>query len=256
MAILILGSSGNLGQYLINRLTRNSKDHVFCIDINAPISPIISKNITYIKHDFLSDGFPDSLVATIKTRHKHCVFLNLIAKDYPVLASISESALYQSPFGLSLDQVCDSYRTTLGSSYKLIQEVERNNFNDYHVIFVGSIYGMSPPNHSIYNTNDNNTNDNFKPVAYSLAKSSQIMLLQEAVRTIGEANKRFNMISFGGIDLDQDLEFKKRYNSLTPSGSMVKLEEVYSIFEFMISGSPISMNGANIVVDGGWTCAN
>ena len=68
--------------------------------------------------------------------------------------------------------------------------------------------------------------------------------------------KRFNMISFGGIDLDQDLEFKKRYNSLTPSGSMVKLEEVYSIFEFMISGSPISMNGANIVVDGGWTCAN
>ena len=90
-------------------------------------------------------------------------------------------AFSSSPFDLPVSDIAESYSVTLGSSYKLIQEIQKLGDTPYHVILVGSIYGISLPRHNIYKHPDDNSPMLFKPVAYSLAKAAQILLLKEAV---------------------------------------------------------------------------
>jgi len=256
MTIVILGSSGNLGTVLVEYLSNKLSERIFCIDHLKSKSNLCKPKLRFCNFDFLVEGFPPELIKNFLEIEDHFTFINLIAKDYPVLYSLKSSGFNNSPFELSLEELCKSYEITLGSSYKLIQEVQKLNISSYHIIFTGSIYGISLPQHRIYNDTEHSTSMRFKPVAYSLAKSAQIMLLKEAVRSFGSINKRFNMISFGGINLDQDKEFQIRYKKITPSNEMVSLSEVCSSFYFMISHSPPSLNGTNLIVDGGWSCAN
>lgn len=256
MALVVLGSSGNLGSALISFLSERLSENIYCLDSQSPQSSLDRPNIHYLKCDFLSSGFSDEFIHELINKKEKITFVNLIAKDYPVLDSLHASAFIGSPFDLPVSDIAESYSVTLGSSYKLIQEIQKLGDTPYHVILVGSIYGISLPRHNIYNHPDDNSPMLFKPVAYSLAKAAQILLLKEAVRCFGAIKKRFNMISFGGIDLNQDEGFKTRYKEITPNSDLVSLSEVCDMFLFMINDSPDSMNGSNVLVDGGWTSAN
>ena len=254
MPILILGSSGNIGNVLTEALIEKSDKDIIRIDRIIPNSQISSKCETH-QIDFVQDGFPQSLRDRISKSREEVVAINLIAKDYPIKRSIERSNLSSSPFGLSVEEVTESYRLTLGSSYRLIKDMHELKPKSYHVILTGSIYAFNPPNHSVYN-DEGSQNMVFKPISYSLAKSAQHMLLREACKILGSKKARFNMLSFGGIDLQQDESFKARYCSVTPNQSMVTIEEVCSSYLNLIFESPVSMNGSNILVDGGWCCAN
>ena len=256
MTLVVLGSSGNLGRALLSYLSERLSDTIYCLDSQTPQTFLDQSNIHYMKCDFLTSGFPDEIIDKLTNAKDKITFVNLIAKDYPVLNSLHASAFNGSPFDLPVSDIAESYSVTLGSSYKLIQEIQKLGDTPYHVILVGSIYGISLPKHHIYKDPDDNSPILFKPVSYSLAKAAQILLLKEAVRCFGSINRRFNMISFGGIELNQDEGFKTRYKEITPNSELVKLPEVCDMFLFMIKDSPDSMNGSNVLVDGGWTSAN
>jgi len=64
---------------------------------------------------------------------------------------------------------------------------------------------------------------------------------------------RVNCIAPGGVEFDQDDEFKQAYAELTPMKRMMKKDELNELVEFLCKSDSSYMTGANIVVDGGWT---
>jgi NAD(P)-dependent dehydrogenase (short-subunit alcohol dehydrogenase family) len=66
-------------------------------------------------------------------------------------------------------------------------------------------------------------------------------------------NIRVNCVAPGGVEHNQDEEFKKKYNKLTPLGRMMKKDELNGIIEFLCSSKSSYMTGSTVVLDGGWT---
>ena len=64
---------------------------------------------------------------------------------------------------------------------------------------------------------------------------------------------RVNCVSPGGIEFDQNEEFKQKYSELTPLKRMMKKEELNEIIEYLCSSKSSYVTGANFVLDGGWT---
>jgi NAD(P)-dependent dehydrogenase (short-subunit alcohol dehydrogenase family) len=94
-------------------------------------------------------------------------------------------------------------------------------------------------------------------MAYSASKAGLINLTQSMALNFGPMNVRANAISPGWIDTDMnegvDLEGTVKY---TPLGRVGKPEEIASTVSFLISSDASFITGANIVADGGYTCAD
>lgn len=250
--LLFLGCNGNLGRALCDFYTKSGGFFVIGIDLQDQYQGNEQLN-KYITLNFLTEGFSSKILKIINLRGCNISIVNLIAKDYPVIEGDVQKNMTNSPFELPLDDVCNSYKITLGSSYKLIQEIAKLDLIDnLHIILVGSIYSKKLPIHEIYSTE----NTLFKPLAYSLSKSAQNMLMQEAVRLFSSDKIRINMISFGGVFSNQSEKFVKKYSEKVPINRMVNLLEVIDAFSWVIEKSPQSFNGSDLLIDGGWSCAN
>ena len=62
-----------------------------------------------------------------------------------------------------------------------------------------------------------------------------------------------NSVSYGGIKGSQSKTFQKKYSDLSPQKRMVLKKEIFGAIIFLISDESFSVNGQNIIVDGGWT---
>ena len=252
MNIIILGCNGNIGTFISDNLANCSNSKVFAIDIHENYNGN-NKKVNYFKNNFIKKGLNNEIKKiTSESSDVNC-FINLIAKDYPVKDSNSELFLSKnSPFDLNLDEVCNSFRTTLGSSYLLLQEVMKLKNKDIHLILIGSIYSRNLPNPKNY-SNEGNI---FKPVAYSLSKAAQNILFKEACRTLSCEKLRINMVTLGGVYTGQNDDFVKKYTSKVPMKKMVNLNDIKDCLHWIIFKSPQIVNGCEFLVDGGWSLAN
>ena len=115
-----------------------------------------------------------------------------------------------------------------------------------NIINISSLYGIKSPKHHIYN--------NFvKPIGYSLSKSS-IISLSKYLSSYYAPDFRINTIIFGGLeDEKQDANFVKKYSENVPMKRLMKSEEIFSVFDFLLDGKNTYTTGTEIIVDGGWT---
>ena len=61
------------------------------------------------------------------------------------------------------------------------------------------------------------------------------------------------MASFGGIETEsQSAWFKMRYEDYSPMSKMVQSQEAIELIIWLIKDSPESLNGENIMLDGGY----
>ena len=115
------------------------------------------------------------------------------------------------------------------------------------VINIGSQYGVVAPNRELYSVAGDQP-----PLHYGVAKAALIQLTRElAVRLAPRV--RINCISFGGVEGRVDPDFKNRYAKLSPSGRMLREDEIAGPVNFLLSDASSGMTGHNLVVDGGWT---
>ena len=250
--LLFLGCNGNLGRSLCDFYKKSKEFILIGIDLQDQYDGKEELDF-YFKSNFLIEGFSSNILKIINSKRCNLTIVNLIAKDYPILKGDLQANMVSSPFDLSLDDVCNSYKVTLGSSYKLMQEIGKLNLVvNLHIILVGSIYSKKLPIHEIYSSD----NTLFKPLAYSLAKSAQNILMKEAVRIFSSEKIRINMISFGGVFSNQSDKFVRNYSKKVPINRMVSLLEVIDAFSWVIEKSPQSFNGSDLLMDGGWSCAN
>ncbi len=119
------------------------------------------------------------------------------------------------------------------------------------IINISSIYGMVSPDQRIYEYKDKPF---FKPVTYSVTKSGILNLSRYLATYWAKNNVRVNTLTLGGVFNNQDNMFLKNYTDKVPLGRMAKQNEYNGAILYLASGASSYMTGANLVIDGGYSC--
>lgn len=93
----------------------------------------------------------------------------------------------------------------------------------------------------------------FTSISYAASKSALINLTKSLANNLGSRQIRVNSISPGWINTDMATDESYKAVRLTPLGRNGKPEEIASAVSFLLSDKASFINGANIVVDGGYT---
>lgn len=115
------------------------------------------------------------------------------------------------------------------------------------IINVSSIYGFAGQKMSLYDGMDYLT-----PAAYAASKGGLIQLTRY-LATVFAPRIRVNCISPGGIEQNQDENFIKRYEQMTPLARMGRVDDFIGVTHFLSSDLSAYITGQNIIVDGGWS---
>lgn len=120
------------------------------------------------------------------------------------------------------------------------------------VINIASTYGLVAPDQSLY-LDENENQIFFKPPAYPVSKAGVVMLTKYLASYWGNKGIRVNCISPGGVENGQNTHFIKKYTQKTPSKRMAHSTDFRGALIYLASDASKYTNGANIVVDGGWS---
>lgn len=119
------------------------------------------------------------------------------------------------------------------------------------VIMISSMYGLVAPDQRIYQVQG----ELFlkKPADYPVSKAGIIALVKYLAAYYAGLPVRFNALSPGGVYNNQSEKFVKNYSFRSPLGRMANAEEMNAALLFLASPASSYMNGANLVMDGGWS---
>jgi len=117
------------------------------------------------------------------------------------------------------------------------------------IINIASIYGMVGPQFDIYGSTGMKN-----PGEYAFAKGGMIQLTRYLATFYAKDGIRVNCISPGGYYDGQPEEFVDNYCARTPLGRMAGPEDIKGVALFLASDASAYITGANIPLDGGWTC--
>jgi len=221
MKIIITGSEGLLGKEISTYL---EKEHE------------IIKLDLLLGHDLTNEDF----VRNWFSENKGECLVNCFAMNDHVEAGKTRGTI----FDITLESFDKFLGVNLTSLFSVCREFARNNENGCIVNFSAST-GIVSARPDLYN-------GGHKHPAYSISKAG-VINLTKFLATHLAPKIRVNCIAPGGVEFDQDEDFKKVYSSLTPMKRMMKKNELNKLVEFLCASDSSYMTGSTIVVDGGWT---
>ena len=123
------------------------------------------------------------------------------------------------------------------------------------IVNFGSIYGILGQDKNLYKGTKMTEN-----LTYSVVKGAIINATKQFASYYGDKNILTNCISPGGLygpvqglNKKQEPKFLKNYINRVPQKRLGHASEVASVVAFLCSEGASYINGANIVVDGGWS---
>lgn len=221
MKIIITGSEGLIGKELSNYLLKNHE---------------IEKIDLSLGHDLTNENF----VKNWFKKNKADALINCFALNDHVEKGEKRPTLFE----FSLESFTKFLEVNLTALFSVCREFAINNPNSTIVNFSAST-GVVSARPDLYD-------GGHKHPAYSVSKAG-VINLTKFLATHLAPNIRVNCVSPGGIELDQDDDFKKKYAELTPMKRMMKKDELNEIVEYLCSSKSSYVTGANFVLDGGWT---
>lgn len=117
------------------------------------------------------------------------------------------------------------------------------------IINISSIYGVLSNDPGLYADTDMK-----QPPTYNFVKAGMINFTRYLACYYGKQGVRANCISPGGYFNHQPEPFLKRYRERAPIGRMLNNEDIKGAVVFLASDAAEYITGANLLVDGGWTC--
>lgn len=153
----------------------------------------------------------------------------------------------------------DSYEVSLVSAHRLLREALPNlraavtNRGGASVVNIGSMYGMVCPDQRVYPDKSA-----ANPPFYGAAKAALIQWTRYAACEFGSEGIRVNAVSPGPFPSSavqaSNADFVETLANRVPLGRIGQAEELQGPLSFLISDASSFVSGANLVVDGGWTC--
>src|SRR5262245_57749605 len=117
------------------------------------------------------------------------------------------------------------------------------------IINVSSIYGVVSNDPLLYADTTM-----VQPPTYNFMKAGMINFTRYLACYYGKVGIRANCISPGGYFNQQPEAFVRRYCERVPLGRMMGHEDLQGAVVFLASDASAYVTGANLLVDGGWTC--
>jgi NAD(P)-dependent dehydrogenase (short-subunit alcohol dehydrogenase family) len=255
--VVISGVSGQLGyRYAQAFLTRGAQ--VMGLDLKGTL-----------ELDELSSHYPDrfsfcacnvtqidSLREALATTHRlfgvPSVLINNAAIDSPPDAPLEETGPFEDYPDDSWDRVMDVNVKGVYLACKVFGAAMAANKRG-SIINISSIYGVVSPDQSIYEYRRQRDEIFYKPVAYAVSKSALLNLTRYLATYWARTGVRVNTLVLAGVENGQDPEFLKAYCARMPLGRMADQDEYNGAVIFLASTASSYMNGAQLVIDGGWT---
>ena len=178
--------------------------------------------------------------------------VNNAALDSPPNASHEENGPFETYPEASLRKVIDV--NILGTTFccqVIGSEMVKNGGGS--IINIASIYGLVSPNQDIYEFKRKENKDWYKPVAYSISKSSIYNLTRYLATYWAKKKVRVNTLTPAGIFNNQDSTFLSEYTKRMPMGRMAEAHELNGDIVYLLSDASTYMTGSNMTIDGGWT---
>ena len=117
------------------------------------------------------------------------------------------------------------------------------------IINIASIYGVVSNDPGLYEGTAM-----VQPPTYNFMKAGMINFTRYLACYYGRHGIRANAISPGGYFNEQPAAFVERYRQRVPLGRMMGHEDLQGAVVFLASDASAYVTGANLMVDGGWTC--
>jgi NAD(P)-dependent dehydrogenase (short-subunit alcohol dehydrogenase family) len=153
----------------------------------------------------------------------------------------------------------NSYEVSLVAAHRLLQHalpglrVAVKDCGNASVVNIGSMYGIVSPDQRVYGTKSG-----ANPPFYGAAKAALLQWTRYAACEFGGEGIRVNAISPGPFPAEtvqaSNPKFVTTLASKVPMGRVGQAEEIQGPLSFLVSDAASFVNGANLVVDGGWTC--
>lgn len=221
MKIIITGSEGLLGAELTKHLSK--KFDVIKLDLE------LGQDLTDEK--FVKNWFKNN---------KANALVNCFALNDHVEIGEKRGTL----FDVSLESFSRFLEVNLTTLFSVCREFARNNKSGSIVNFSAST-GIVSARPDLYD-------GGHKHPGYSISKAGVINLTKYLATHLAP-NIRVNCVAPGGVELNQNKKFVKRYSQLTPLKRMMKKNELNDIIEYLCSSGSSYVTGATFVIDGGWT---
>lgn len=153
----------------------------------------------------------------------------------------------------------NSYEVTLVSAHRLLRYALPGlraavcELGNASVVNIGSMYGLVSPDQRVYENKQG-----VNPPFYGAAKAALLQWTRYAACEFGKEGIRVNAISPGPFPPEDvqvsNPEFVSILAQKVPMGRVGRAEELQGPLSFLLSDASGFVNGANLVVDGGWTC--
>ena len=187
-------------------------------------------------HDLTDEGFVKSYFSKNKAEY----LVNCFGFD----DHINETKENETLFNVTLDSINKYLSVNVVALFSACREFARNE-EAIGIVNISSIYGVVSPLPSLYKNTE-------KHVGYSLSKAAVIQLTKHLATHLAPRIK-VNCIVLGGVDHDQDDEFKRKYSQHVPLKRMMRKDEIHGLIEYLCSDKSQYMTGSVIHSDGGWT---